>query len=214
MRVEIERGNIRSVRTTSPCKRWIGIALLIAMVNWATGCSVPASTQSHGVDASDEELLLTLASLARRGAEAVCNPQMLEKELNIKMGPTVVKIYPASDGKQIEVQETKNIYSEQRGDVFETATYSRVRSPGRRSDCRLEIIFRESRLCAAAAAHTQALLGTQTIISDPPMHSIGYGYGYNYRYETATGVESRIRLGHSNQQCANGFSLTSNGEWR
>ncbi len=164
-----------------------------------------------GVNAGDEELLATLASLAKRGSDAVCNPAVIENELDIKLGEFKIDKTPSLAGQPREAQWTDAVTSPPFGRPFKSARYYRGRSNGV-SSCQIGISFFETRLCDTDSKKTQKIMGT----------NVEYGpWAYNvpirshfYSYQTTSGLTSSIKVGSSDRNCASEFTLTTNGEWK
>ena len=127
------------------------------VISVLVACSSFSETVAKGIESSDEKLLSTLASLARRG-EAACNRSTLERELGIQIGVPVVFMHDAGDGILVERQTTEEIFLTSKGTPL-NGTMLRFRSASA-SYCSFGVQFLgTSRLCNSASQKTQAILG-------------------------------------------------------
>lgn len=175
-------------------------------------CSaVSTSTNGKGVDASDDELLATLASLARRGASAVCDPSLIERELGIKLGEFRIDLTPSLTGTTREHQWTDEVTSVMNGKTFKSGRYYRGRG-AEGASCHLTIRFNELRFCDVWSQRIQKIMGESIVMGSPSPH--GFQQAYEYHYRPANGETAVIYLGLSGQKCANEFALTTKGVWK
>lgn len=186
--------------------------MVVLLVFTQLACTqLPNAASQKGVNASDEELLATLASLAKRGSDAVCNPAVVEKELGIKLGEFRIDKTPSLAGEPRESQWTDQIAPASGGKIFRSARYIRGRSNSGAS-CQIRISFFEDRLCDTALEKTQKIMGVA--VKSSAFASHGDFYAYFYEYVPITGRSSEISVGLSNRKCANEFTLTTVGEWK
>jgi hypothetical protein len=183
------------------------ISILLALLTACTGLSKAAS---KGVDASDDELLATLASLAKRGTTAVCDPAVLEKELGIKFGVFKIDKTPSLAGAPREHQWTEELASNLDGKAFKHADYYRGRGTEGAS-CQIYIHFTVDRLCNTGSDSVQKIMGESLVLGSPSPH--GSSSPYEYHYKPIKGASAVISFGFSEQKCANGFQLTTKGIW-
>lgn len=177
-----------------------------------SACTQFAGTVSpKGVDASDDELLRTLASLAKRGSDAVCNPATVEKELGIKFGEFKIDKTLSLAGEPREGQVTDAVTNLLSGRPFKAARYYRGRS-NQDSGCGLNIQFYEQRFCYASTTRVEELMGAPAEVGPARPH--GTGYGYFYQYAALNGNISVVWVGQSDGSCGSAFRLTTNGEWK
>lgn len=187
--------------------------LLNIFMTWMLLCvaacsGVSNSATVNGVDASDDELLASLASLARRGTNAVCDPAVLERELGIKFGAFITDKPDSEIARQLQRvhQYTDEIFSNSKSKAIESARY--VRSSGLDGrGCQLSVRFSDQRFCDAWSAQIQKIMGVPLVRGSPSPH--GIDYPYEYHYVPVNGETAVIYLGASNKKCANEFSLTS-----
>lgn len=184
-------------------------SLFLAVVLSACATSVGVSTR--GIDASDEELLATLASLARRGTEAICNPVVLEKELGIKIGPLVVRKHELGDGGLIERQTSEDLTSVSRG-VTLKGGFLRFRSASA-TFCSFGVQLSTPHFCDPASERTQAIMGVPVQYGPDSPHGPQRG-GIEYDFGRTESGRKLVVLGDVAQRCANGFVLISDGEWK
>ena len=185
------------------------IALLVLT---QSACNQPLKHQvASGVDASDDELLATLASLAKRGSEAVCNPSIVEKELGIKLGEFKVDKTPSLAGEPREARWTDTVSRSLSGKSFAIARYYRSRSVNG-SGCGLIINFLEERLCYPTTKHLEQIMNTPVL--EGPAKTHGTGYGYIFKYAPNKNELAEVWVGQSDGSCSSGFRLTTNGEWK
>jgi hypothetical protein len=184
-------------------------ALIIVFLSACSGVSTAASHK--GVDADDEVLLATLASLAKRGASAVCDPVVLERELGIKLGQPEIESSIYFDGTPREYQLTRSIVWASTGKVFEFAGYRRS-SGGMTGSCQVWIRFSFNRFCDVSSARVQKIMGMQLAITPYIPHRTDFPYVY--KFESTTGEKSEIELGLSSTRCANQFELTTTDKWK
>lgn len=184
------------------------VFLNLTVLLMLASCSV---ISAKGVDGSDEELLATLASLARRGTSAVCDPKVIEKEFGIKLGNLILEQREGTPNQQTVYEYTDVVISAISGQKYALARYSRWQNLERGS-CRLAIKFAEQRLCNAATTSAEKILGVPVEFGPASPH--GTDVGYNYFYKPSSGTKSSIYLGQSNSKCANQFELTTIGEWK
>lgn len=190
--------------------------LLNIFMTWMLLCvaacsGVSNSATVNGVDASDDELLASLASLARRGTNAVCDPAVLERELGIKFGAFSIDKTPSLSGVPREHQWTDEVASALNGKTFESGRYRRSRGTEGAS-CQLRIRFDSLRFCDAWSDRIQKIMGVPLVRGSPSPH--GIDSPYEYHFKPINGETTVIYLGASNQKCANGFALTTTGEWK
>lgn len=169
------------------------------------------ATSVKGIDASDEELLTTLASLAKRGTETICNPVILEKELGIKIGALVVNRPGPQRGDYIFDQEAKELRPVRDTGQIKTGGYVRFRSPTA-SFCHVNIQFSTQRLCKLNTPQVASAMGVSLTIGPVAPHGPQYGaveFVYN-----GGGKRTVVGLGTEGKFCANGFNISSEGEWK
>ena len=164
----------------------------------------------HEKDKADE-LLATLASLARRGASAVCDPRVIERELGIKLGEVKVDTTPSLAGARREHQWTDEVTSAMNGKTFKSARYYRGRG-AEGASCHFTIRFEEQRLCDVSADRIQKIMGESLVMGSPSPH--GFRQAYEYQYKPDNGEAAVIYLGLSGQKCSGEFALTTIGEWK
>lgn len=176
-----------------------------------TVLSACATSSAKGIEASDDELLATLASLARRGVEAVCNPAVLEKKLGIKMGSLVVRKHEPGDGSVIERQESEDLTSVSKGVVLK-GSFRRFRSASA-SFCSFGVELPPPHFCDPASERTQAIMGVPVQYGPDAPHGPQRG-SIKYDFGQAGSGQRLVVLGNAAQRCANGFVLISDGEWK
>ena len=188
------------------------LAMVALLVVSQPACTqVPHASVQKGVSASDDELLATLASLAKRGSVAICNPAVIQKELGIRLGEFRVREPIASTAGQSLSQRTYDITAVSGGKAFKAAEYLRARgSYG--SVCAIDITFFEERLCDAHLEKAERIMGVPVEYGPWAQHLHIRTYSYNYL--SAGGEKSSVSFGSSRDICSNKFSLTTNGEWK
>lgn len=188
----------------------LGVAVIATA--WLAGCSSLAGAQPRGVDASDDELLVTLANLARRGTEAICNPTVLEKELNIKIGKLETQSFEVVRGEPVLRQTTSDVRAAIDTEKIKEGGYMRFRSSISRR-CHIYIYFSSPRICNKFSEKTASIMGVPMSIGPyPPLPGPQYGavmfvYGFGE-------AKTRVGLGDTSQLCANGFGISSEGDWK
>ncbi len=172
--------------------------------------STSAFGSKEGVSASDDELLATLASLARRGTTAVCDLKVLERELGIKIGELKLERRKFQGVFHTDYYYTDSIAAI--NDQVEVADSRFSRSQNNDPSCYLYIEFRQKRLCQTGNDRTEKIMGTSLVRGPTTPHRSDYGYYYFYK--PSSGNSSEIYLGQSSTECASRFSLTVKGEWK
>lgn len=185
--------------------------LWVVLAGALSSCTAPMPDLARGIDASDEELLATLASLAQRGTGAICNPSVLERELGIRIGKLETRSPGPSSGVSLLHQESQDVRPVRDEGQIKEGGYKRVRSP-LTSHCHIYIQFRDQRLCKAWSPRTAALMGVPMTIGPYPLHGPQRG-AVLFVYKPNDG-ESVVGLGNDGQLCANGFGISSEGEWK
>jgi hypothetical protein len=183
------------------------IGLLTGLLASAALTFSCAAKRHIGIEATDDELLRTLATLARQGTDALCDPRLLEQHLAIRIG----KLESFSSPNVLASERTESISSLDDNLVIARAMYWRFRS-AYRSTCSLEIRFRDSRLCETDSARVQALVGEQVEYGPPIPGGVVHGHGYLFK--PRSGSSSSLSLGLSDKRCANGFEISAEGEWK
>lgn len=188
------------------------LPLIVLLAITQPACTqVPSANVQKGVNASDDELLATLASLAKRGSSAVCNPAVIQKELGIKLGEFIIDKTPSSAGEPRESQRTRDVTVVPNGTVFKAAEYLRAKDIYG-SVCSIHIDFLAERLCDTDSIRTSKIMGVAVEYGPWAQHLHIRGYSYNYK--SADGVQSSVSFGSSRDVCSSKFKLTTNGVWK
>lgn len=183
----------------------------LVMVIALTACASLTTMSTKGVDDSDEELLVTVASLAKRGAQAVCNPAALEKQLGIKIAKLVVRRHEPGDGSFTEKQETENIVSVSTGAALK-GSFIRFRSAST-SFCSFGVEVPNFRLCDRDSMRVQMIMGTPVLYGPDSPHGTQRS-SMQFEYGSPSSNRTLVVLGDTGQRCANSFAIFSNGEWK
>lgn len=176
-----------------------------------SACATPAGVSAKGIDASDEELLATLASLARRGTDAICNPAVLEKELGVRIGELVIRSPGPAGGDSLLHQETRDIRPVRDVGQIKEGGYKRVKSPVT-SRCHIYIKFPVERLCKWWSPQVSSVMGVPLTIGPTSPHGSQRG-AVLFVYKLGV-KETLVGLGDEGQSCANGFGISSEGDWK
>lgn len=185
------------------------LGLLLPFV--LSACATTAGVSMIGIDASDEELLATLASLARRGTEAICNPVVLEKELNIKIGEIKIERPGAEGGDYIDHQQAIGIAPVRDTGQVKNGGFMRFRSAVT-SRCHIYVQFSTRRLCKRDSIQVASIMGVPLVLGPESPHGPQHN-AVMFVYE-ATGKKTTVGLGDNGQACANGFGISSEGNWK
>lgn len=190
-----------------PTQRFQNAGPLVGLIAMAMLCAACATPHAAGVDADDDELLRTLANLARQGTDALCDPKLLEQELAIRIG----KLDSYTGPNVIKSERTETISPVSGTPAFSRAMYWKFHSK-ERSSCSLEIRFSDRRLCDMDSERVQRILRS-AVEYGPPVPG-GTARGYGYAFKPNSGSDSGLAFGLSDRPCANGFEISAEGDWK
>lgn len=176
-----------------------------------SACVTSAGVSAKGIDGSDDELLATLASLAKRGTEAICNPAVLEKELGLKIGELEIKSPGPAGGDPLLHQQARDVRPSNDTGQIKEAGYKRVKSP-LTSHCHIYIQFKEERICRWWVPQVARVMGVPLTLGPVPPHGPQRS-AVLFVYKMGE-QETVVGLGDNGQLCANGFGISSEGEWK
>ena len=177
-----------------------GVCALIACTSDGARSLPGVLSQPVGVDADADMLLRTLAELAREGTPALCNNNYLEKKLNIKIDAPRIS---ASDKSVAAFSEVNPV---SRTSKFSFAIYGTLSNLSIKK-CYLSIDFKKPFLCNTRSSYIKSILGDYIEYTAPNPGRSTQGVFYNIN--AMLGGASKVGLGTMDDNCAYGFSISS-----
>jgi hypothetical protein len=182
----------------------------ISLLSTLASCSGFAG-KPNGLPDSDDELMIAIATLAKKGPKAICNRAEVEETLGIVISDIVVLNRDLNTPDEIRRETAKSIRSKNRSTPFRSAGYLRFSSKAT-SLCRLAIELDEGRLCDRTSPKAMQVMGSGYLSSSVTQHMPPNSASVIYKFGSEE--DTVVALGPIGQKCGNWFSIDVEGIWK
>jgi hypothetical protein len=182
----------------------------ISLLSTLASCSGFAG-KSNGLPDSDDELMIAIATLAKKGPKAICNRAEVEETLGIVISDLVTKNEDLNTSNAIRDETSTSIRPKNRSTSFSSAGYIRFSSKST-SFCGISIKLDEARLCDRTSPKAQQIMGSGYLLSPVTQHVPPNSASVMYKFGKEE--EVKVYLGPIGEKCGNWFSINAKGIWK
>jgi hypothetical protein len=185
--------------------------LLVTFSSLALVSCIATNSPPKGLPKSDEELLQVIVSLAKRGHEALCNPQLVQNELGLVFETLAKQNQSTNNNASIKDEENQLVYSKDLSGAVLSGSYVRFASSAI-SYCQIGLRLKPDRLCQSSTVFEGAFTQKyQSSIPSPhgPLHTTTRMFQFE-----VDGFQTSVSIGNPLKKCANEFSISSKGPWK
>jgi hypothetical protein len=182
----------------------------IFLLSTLASCSGFAG-KPNGLPDNDDELMIAIATLAKKGPKAICNRAEVEETLGIVISDIVTKNEDLNTPNAIRDETSTSIRSKRRSTLFSSAGYVRFSSKTT-SRCYLSIKLDEGRLCDRTSPKAMQIMGSGYLSSSVTQHMPPNSASVIYKFGSEE--DTVVALGSIGQKCGNWFSINAKGIWK